>query len=77
MRIAGCFPWPDVDPFVARLLAEAGPRALVWGSDWPFLRAGQRIDYGPLLDVLARWVPDASARAAILVENPRAVFRFA
>ena len=38
------------------------PQALVWASDWPFLRAPSRVDYGPLLALLAQQVPDDAAR---------------
>ena len=42
-------PHADVNRFVARRLAEGGPGRLVWGSDWPFLRTGRRVDDGPML----------------------------
>jgi len=69
-------PWPhaDVDRFIGRLVEVAGPERLVWGSDWPFLRIDRRVDYGPHLAQLARWVPDARARRRILVETPAKLF---
>jgi predicted TIM-barrel fold metal-dependent hydrolase len=43
----------------------------VRGSDWPFLRAPERIDYAPLLDLLARHVVDGDDRQRILCTTPR------
>jgi len=69
-------PHTDVDPFVAALLREFGACALVWGSDWPFLRSPRRVDYAPTLALLARHVPSASERRAILVTTPARLFGF-
>jgi predicted TIM-barrel fold metal-dependent hydrolase len=48
----------------------------VWGSDWPFLRAPERLDYGPLLTLFEQIVPDAETRHQIQWETPRRLFRF-
>ena len=71
-------PWPhaDADRYIAKLVEVAGPERLVWGSDWPFLRIDRRVDYGPHLAQLARWVPDARARRRILVDTPARLFGF-
>lgn len=70
-------PHADVVPYARALLQAYTPQALVWASDWPFLRAPARIDYGPLLDWLTQLVPDAAARRAILWDTPRRLFGFA
>jgi len=70
------FPHADVMPYARALLQAYTPQALVWASDWPFLRAPARIDYGPLLDLLAQQVPDEAARRAILWDTPRRLFNF-
>ena len=70
-------PYKDVEPFVAALLREFPATRLVWGSDWPFLRGDQRLDYGPMLAWLARAVPNAGDRRAILATTPARWFRFA
>ena len=72
----GAWPWARADRFVAALLAAFGPQRCVWGSDWPFVRMPRRVDYGPTLPLLARWVPDARDRRRILVETPRRWFGF-
>ncbi|APW40077.1 2-pyrone-4,6-dicarboxylate hydrolase [Rhodoferax koreense] len=70
------FPHRDAWPYVQALLEAYTPQALVWGSDWPFLRAPARIDYGPLLDLFGQLVPDAAARQAILWDTPKRLFGF-
>ncbi|MDB5850060.1 MAG: 2-pyrone-4,6-dicarboxylate hydrolase [Rhodoferax sp.] len=71
------FPHPDAWPYVQALIGAFTPQALMWGSDWPFLRAPARIDYGPLLEVFGQLVPDAAARQAILWDTPKRLFGFA
>ena len=70
------FPHPDAWPFVKALVEVYTPRALVWASDWPFLRARERIDYGPLISLMERLVPDPNARRAIFWETPVRLFGF-
>lgn len=60
----------------AALLEAYTPQALVWASDWPFLRAPARIDYGPLLALFEQLLPDADARQAVLWDTPRRLFGF-
>jgi len=64
------------EAFVAALLETFTPRRCVWGSDWPFLRAPMRMDYGPVLANLERWIPDASERRQVLWETPERLFGF-
>lgn len=70
------YPYDDMLPYAQALLAAYTPQALVWASDWPFLRAPERIDYGPLLALFEQWVPDAAARQAILWDTPKRLFGF-
>jgi len=70
------FPHPDAWPYIHMLVEAFTPQALVWGSDWPFLRAPARIDYGPLLNLFGQLVPEASARQAILWDTPKRLFGF-
>ena len=69
-------PYADVRPFVDALLEAFTPDACVWGSDWPFLRAPERIDYAPLLQVIEAMVPDAQDRRKVMWDTPRRVFGF-
>ena len=63
-------PYRDAWPFVRALIDAYGPDALVWGSDWPFLRAPERIDYGPLLGLVERLLPDPAERRKVLWDTP-------
>lgn len=70
-------PWADSRVFVQALLKAYGPQRCLWASDWPFLKAPARHDYGTLLQVFAQCVPDIAARQAILWDTPRQLFGFA
>jgi predicted TIM-barrel fold metal-dependent hydrolase len=70
------FPHEDAWPYQRALLHAFTPDLCVWGSNWPFLRATERIDYGPLLVRLAALLPDAADRRKVLWETPRRVFGF-
>jgi predicted TIM-barrel fold metal-dependent hydrolase len=70
------YPHADMAPYVQALVEAYTPNALVWASDWPFLRAPARIDYGPLLALFEQQVPDAAARRAMLWDTPKRLFGF-
>ncbi|MNP67958.1 4-sulfomuconolactone hydrolase [compost metagenome] len=59
------------------LLEAFGADACVWGSDWPFIRQRSRVDYGPLLKLAERLMPDARLRQAVMWDTPRRLFGFA
>jgi predicted TIM-barrel fold metal-dependent hydrolase len=69
-------PYADARPFVRALLDAYGPHACLWASDWPYLRAPHRIDYGPLVELAHELLPDAAARRAVMWETPRRLFGF-
>jgi predicted TIM-barrel fold metal-dependent hydrolase len=83
VKLSGCvkvsresYPHADLSPYIEVLLSEFGPDRCVWASDWPFLRMPERIDYGPLLALLARQVPDSADRHRILWDTPCREFGF-
>jgi predicted TIM-barrel fold metal-dependent hydrolase len=64
---------------LARALHQAAPDRCVWGSDWPHVATWlpkPMPDVGDLLDVLADWVPDETARRRVLVDNPARLYGF-
>jgi predicted TIM-barrel fold metal-dependent hydrolase len=61
----------------ARALAELAPHRLVWGSDWPYLRVAAPLPTGgDLLEALAGWIKSPELMAAVLRDNPRALYGF-
>jgi predicted TIM-barrel fold metal-dependent hydrolase len=83
VKLSGCvkvsqapYPHRDLLPYTRALVDEFGPDRCVWGSDWPFLRMPERVDYGPLLSVLAEQVPDDDDRCRILWDTPAREFGF-
>ena len=83
VKLSGCvkvsrepYPHRDLLPYIRALVGEFGPDRCVWGSDWPFLRMPERVDYGPLLSLLAEQVPDDEERRRILWDTPVREFGF-
>ncbi|MET0967061.1 MAG: amidohydrolase family protein [Nakamurella sp.] len=70
------FPWSDSWPYVAALLAAFTPDRCMWGSDWPFLKAPERIDYGTILTLTEKLIPDPADRHKVLWETPARLFGF-
>ena len=73
---AGPWPYDDALPHVRALVDAYGLDACVWASDWPFLRACERLDMGPLLRLVERWWPDPADRRRLLWDTPRRLFHF-
>ena len=70
------YPFADTLAHCRALLDAFGPEHCVWASDWPFLKAPRRLDYGPLLQLFAQTVPDETMRQAILWHTPLRLFGF-
>ena len=73
--------WPQQDAPGACAAAQAllrhfGAERLVWGSDWPNTQHREVADFGSTQHALAQWIPDAVARARILVDTSARLFRF-
>ena len=56
------YPHADAWPYIGALVEAFTLDACVWGSDWPFLRASERLDYGPLLTLVEMLFPDQADR---------------
>jgi predicted TIM-barrel fold metal-dependent hydrolase len=69
-------PYEDVRPFIAALVDAFTLDRCVWGSDYPFLRAPERLDYGPLLAVLTRLFPDPGDQHRLLWRTPAKLLGF-
>jgi predicted TIM-barrel fold metal-dependent hydrolase len=70
------FPFEDAQTFARQILRAFGPDHCIWGSDWPFLRSPERMDYAPLLTLAQRLIPDPDARRRVMWTTPRTLFGF-
>ena len=68
------YPYRDVDPFIAAAIEAYTLERCVWGSDWPFVRMDERMDYGPPLTCLPRWLPDPQHQRKVLWDTPARLF---
>jgi predicted TIM-barrel fold metal-dependent hydrolase len=70
------YPYRDVDPFIEAAIDAFTLDNCIWGSDWPFVRMDERMDYGLGLVCLTRWFPDPESRHKVLWTNPQRLFHF-
>lgn len=69
-------PHADVDTFAHSLVATA-PDRILWGTDWPHVMVkGAMPNDGDIADLLGAWLPDATTRHRVLVENPTRLYGF-
>jgi predicted TIM-barrel fold metal-dependent hydrolase len=69
-------PHKDVWPYVRALVAAFTLDHCMWGSDWPFLKATERVDYGPLLKLATLLFPDPADRRKVFWDTARRLFAF-
>ena len=69
-------PYRDCWPFVRALVDAYTLDACLWGSDWPYLKAAKRLDYGPLVLLAATLFPDPSDRNRLFWATPQRLFGF-
>lgn len=66
--------YADVGALTRAFLALA-PERMLWGTDWPHPTEATKPDVAVLFDRLVEWAgPDTARR--VLVDNPRALYRF-
>ena len=70
------YPYTDTDPFIAAAIEAYTLDRCVWGSDWPFVRMDERMDYGPPAACLPRWLPDMKDQQKVLWDTPARLFGF-
>ncbi len=68
------YPYRDTRPYVDALIDAFTPDRCVWGSDWPFLRTPERIDFGTVLKLLEAQLPNAGDRRKVLWDTPHRLF---
>jgi predicted TIM-barrel fold metal-dependent hydrolase len=69
-------PHDDVRPFVDALVDAFTLDRCLWASDWPYLRAPSRVDYGVQLHLAKTLFPDARDRGKFWFGNAKALFGF-
>lgn len=70
------YPYQDGHPYLQALLSTFGAENCMWGSDWPFLRATERMDIATQLLLIEKIIPDAQQRRQVLWETPKRVLGF-
>ena len=70
------YPHKDCWPFVHALVDAFTLDHCLWASDWPYLRAPQRQDYGPLVELVELLFPDPVDRHTLFWTTPRRMFGF-
>ena len=70
------YPYADTWPFISALVEAFTLDRCVWGSDYPFLRADQRLDYGPLLALLSDIFPGEDDQNRLLWKTPAGLLGF-
>jgi 2-pyrone-4,6-dicarboxylate lactonase len=81
-KVSGCDrisrtgpPYADALPFARKLVTEF-PDRVVWGTDWPHPHhKGPIPDDGELVDLIAEMAPTPALRQALMVDNPRRLYR--
>ncbi len=70
------YPYRDTHPFIQALLDAFTLDRCMWGLDWPFLRATERIDYGPLLLLIETILSHETSRTRVMWDTPCSLFGF-
>ena len=71
------YPFEDCWPFVRALVDAFTLDHCMWASDWPYLRAPVRQDYGPLVQLAGQLFPNAADRRKLFWDTPNRLFQFA
>jgi predicted TIM-barrel fold metal-dependent hydrolase len=69
------FPFDDARPAICALAENFGLQRCVWASDWPYLKAPYRLDYGSMLALYAD-IFDLSECQQIMWHSPKALLGF-
>jgi predicted TIM-barrel fold metal-dependent hydrolase len=70
------YPFEDTWPYLRAIVDAFTLDRCLWASDWPYLRAPERQDYGPLVELVEVLFPIAADRRKLLWETPRRLFGF-
>lgn len=71
------YPFEDCWPFVRALIDAFTLDHCMWASDWPYLRATERQDFAPLVQLAGQLLPNAGDRRKLFWDTPNRLFKFA
>jgi predicted TIM-barrel fold metal-dependent hydrolase len=69
------YPFHDVRPYVEALARNFGLQHCLWASDWPYLKAPDRLDYGPMLALYGQMF-DVTECEQLMWHSPQALLQF-
>ena len=61
---------------IARVLVEAAPERVLWGTDFPHPNATHEADEADLVDLVPQFAPEVLAQKRLLVDNPARLYGF-
>lgn len=70
------YPFEDCWPYVHAVTNAFTLDHCLWASDWPYLRASERQDYGPLVRLVGQLFPDVKDRRTLFWDTPNRLFKF-
>lgn len=70
------YPFADAWPYVRSIVDAYTLDRCMWASDWPYLRAPQRQDYGPLVELAETLFPHENDRRKLYWDTPKRLFSF-
>ena len=70
------YPFTDCWPYVTAIVEAFTLDRCMWASDWPFLRAPKRQDYGPLAELPETLFPDPAERRKLFWDTPQRLLGF-
>lgn len=70
------YPFEDCWPFVRAIVDAFTLDRCMWASDWPYLRAPERQDYGPLVELIGLLFPQPADRRKLFWDTPNRLFKF-
>ncbi|HZP79426.1 MAG TPA: amidohydrolase family protein [Pseudolabrys sp.] len=71
------YPFEDCWSFIRAAVEAFTLDHCVWASDWPYLRAPERQDLGPLIELIGRLFPQEADRRKLFWDTPKRLFKFA
>jgi predicted TIM-barrel fold metal-dependent hydrolase len=69
------YPFLDTRPFIDALVHAFGLQRCVWASDWPYLKATSRLDYGPMIKLVESHF-GIQEREQLFWSTPKKLFGF-